>query len=508
MLVCLLGLPFWFGCAEEEPELQANTAPVIAQLVADPLVVCLRAQGPYEDRVVLECTALDADGDSLHYLWESADGAFPQGNQRNYTFWLPPARVSRCVIRVTVDDGALAVRDSVEIVVLTEEQCAAGQAILPDIVIAPSSGTMETLFSLDASASRHLQFPDSPLDFRWDWEGDGLWDTPWSASPKVEHTFGRVDLTRVRLEVRDAWGQFADTTRSLLVGSPLPTTGIEAVTLPPGEFMMGPGEGQLTVIDHSFVIGSTEVSNAQYLDALNWALEQGLVTVDGEFVTQHDRPLLWIKDGYDSPTEIRWSQELNRFHLACSRFVDGAHGPGVAFAHGYDPADHPVVHATWFGAVCFADWLSMREGLPAYGNGDWLRTGTSAAGYRLPLPMEWEYAARYDDGREYPWGDQPPDCQLAEYSPGEPCTGWTQPVWTHFDGASSLGLLNLAGNAWEWVNAYSSDHSGAEVQVTSEIRGGDHASNAAALRATRATTVPLLGSEMRTAGFRVCRTVP
>jgi formylglycine-generating enzyme required for sulfatase activity len=92
---------------------------------------------------------------------------------------------------------------------------------------------------------------------------------------------------------------------------------------------------------------------------------------------------------------------------------------------GYE--DHPAVDVTWHGARSYCEW----------------------AGARLPTEAEWEYAARGPDGRGYPWGDDPPDCDRAQY---RECGGETVPVDSLPSGASWCGTLGMAGNVWEWVN--------------------------------------------------------
>jgi formylglycine-generating enzyme required for sulfatase activity len=94
---------------------------------------------------------------------------------------------------------------------------------------------------------------------------------------------------------------------------------------------------------------------------------------------------------------------------------------------GFD--QHPINFVDWYDANAYCKWT----------------------GGRLPSEAEWEYAARGNDGRRYPWGNQALTPDRANTFGDE--DGWecTAPVGSYPQGASPFGLLDMAGNVAEWT---------------------------------------------------------
>jgi formylglycine-generating enzyme required for sulfatase activity len=257
---------------------------------------------------------------------------------------------------------------------------------------------------------------------------------------------------------------FAISYQSSVISQPLSD---EMVLIPAGEFTMGSPAGSEGFDDErplrrvyvsAFWIDRFEVTNQAYLRFVQ--------------ATGHRAP------ANRKPSVTLWEQNRPL--------------PGIE--------RHPVVNVSWEDAVAYCHWQ----------------------GKRLPTEAEWEKAARGTDGRRYPWGNDWDfkKANSASYWAGrtiEFASGaewdafWirgegakisqekgvkgevlTLPVGSFPEGASPYGLLDMAGNAAEWVqdwydpnyyrHAPLSDPPGPSRGAIKAMRGGSWLKPAKSLR--------------------------
>jgi formylglycine-generating enzyme required for sulfatase activity len=95
---------------------------------------------------------------------------------------------------------------------------------------------------------------------------------------------------------------------------------------------------------------------------------------------------------------------------------------------------HPVVGITQYEAEAYCAWLSQQK----------------VQQVRLPTEMEWEHAARGDDNRPFPWGEEfdPALTNTLESNRLDAVEAASLP-----GDASPFGVMDMAGNVQQWTSS-------------------------------------------------------
>jgi formylglycine-generating enzyme required for sulfatase activity len=119
--------------------------------------------------------------------------------------------------------------------------------------------------------------------------------------------------------------------------------------------------------------------------------------------------------------------------------------------------DLPRTHVTWYEAVAFSCWLSERSGQQI----------------SLPMRQQWQRAARGDDDRLYPWGNQfdTAMCNTSESRIRRPTL-----VMRYVSGVSPFGVYDLAGNVWEWCANVGYETPDYAASTQRSVHGGSYIS--------------------------------
>ena len=325
------------------------------------------------------------------------------------------------------------------------------------------------------------------------------------------------------------------------------------VSVSGGTFQMGATDGEGGSADElprravtlsAYRIGKYEVTNEEFADVMTWALAQGYIEgfdIDAGGLVPYSGGYAMLANSLPAIMPLFCALPYPAGETRyCQITFDGT-SFGVNTRDGISLAKHPVNEISWFGAVCYCNWLSEIHDLtPCYN----LPTSTDRIsplpnGYRLPTEAEWEYAAAWNQGAGSHWiyamQSDTIEQTRANYlviSPG-PIFNWnplgftsmpyTTPVGFYngtggrTDSPSPVGCYDMSGNVLEWCHDwyassyYSSgpqtDPTGPATAVERVLRGGDFAGEApnqrTACRYAINVTTTFFGP---TSGFRVART--
>ena len=202
----------------------------------------------------------------------------------------------------------------------------------------------------------------------------------------------------------------------------------QMVTVPAGPYLMGTPDGE---VDELFQLVKEESTRAKR-EWVERETPQHEVTLAAYAVSRY--PVTnaefarFVEDGgyaaREHWTEAGWKRKEG----------EGWTLPRYWEEDDWNDPSQPVVGVSWYEAAAYCRWLAAKTGRP----------------YRLPSEAEWEKAARFTDGRRYPWGNawDPDRCNNKETGPGR-----TTPVGQYTEGDSPYGVGEMAGQVWEWCSS-------------------------------------------------------
>jgi formylglycine-generating enzyme required for sulfatase activity len=216
--------------------------------------------------------------------------------------------------------------------------------------------------------------------------------------------------------------------------------------------------GSRSPVSYPFLIAKYPVTNRQYerfLRADDFSRDEHwsyFLKFD-----ENNKPIgVWKDDG------LKWLQEKLKDYTYFPREawkIEPEYWNDPVF--GIVQPDNPVVGVTWFEANAYCKWLAA--------NWKGLSESTVTSGFmpkqiRLPLDVEWTIASGGDNPKgRYPW-DKPTKATtdakaILKRANMANVIGSTTPVNKYQEGKSPYGIMDMAGNVWEWqANYRDNDH--------------------------------------------------
>ncbi|WP_428843036.1 formylglycine-generating enzyme family protein [Sphaerothrix gracilis] len=219
------------------------------------------------------------------------------------------------------------------------------------------------------------------------------------------------------------------------------------VFVPAGQFIAGSNQAER---DYAYEISAAAIASdpsgraaaEQRLRQRGWfdheperqTTEQAAFCISQQLVTNADYQQFVQATGHRPPGIAEADYQAQGFLVHSYSEVQPYLWQGADYPAG--EAQHPVVLVSYADAIAYAEWKGQQDGHT----------------YRLPTALEWEKAARGEEGRYFPWG--------SEWQPA--ATNWAQqgnlhtsPVGAYPLSRSVYGVEDMAGNVFEFTELQS-----------------------------------------------------
>jgi PKD repeat protein len=159
---------------------------------------------------------LETPSDLLQYRWDfDADNHFDtEFNNARVTYYKYPIPGTYLPVLEVRDEGGLVSRITGSI-----DVSLSSSAPVAYFTVTPESGRVSDFFIFNGEGCYDSQDPSSMLKVRWDFNGDGVWETGWSLTKSVVYVFREPGKYVAKLEVLDTQGLSGSTTRIIDVAA-------------------------------------------------------------------------------------------------------------------------------------------------------------------------------------------------------------------------------------------------------------------------------------------------
>jgi len=216
-LIALLAITaFIFQSCGKDDEEKANTPPTCK--ISSPTNGQEIAKG---ETITISVEATDSDGSitEVRFFVNNVGMGSATSFPYNYIWDSSNESIGTHSIKATsIDNEGGSASDEITVTIIES----GGSTNTPPTAtfnVSPTSGTTSTNFTFDASGCTDNEDPTSNLQVRWDFDGNGSWDTGWDTDKMANHQYSSEATYTAKLEVKDTEGLTDQYTKSITVNN-------------------------------------------------------------------------------------------------------------------------------------------------------------------------------------------------------------------------------------------------------------------------------------------------